>query len=1141
VKFLRQGICLLVLGGGLAAVPGLTATASPTASDGKSLVQKMKDEADGSVTFSKEKSTGKVGFVRVSKGGDLLEDQDAKATDKARAYLDKYAAAFGARPGELRESGVTKDKLGSTVTYTQSYKGVPVFGSMLRAHVDKQGDLTSVNGFASPDLSLSVTPRLSAEDAARRAVAAVTAEPPGHDHADADAHEATPRGLKAASNELVVYRTGAIRGVAGENKLAYVVEVTNKANIRDIVFVDANTDKLLNRYSMIHEGLERHVYEQQYDAAHKVWSEGDPYPGTLNTDQKNIVDGTGEAYWFFKNVFGQDSYDGAGHKMEIVNNDPRISCPNANWNGTTTNYCNGVTSDDVVAHEWGHAYTEYSHNLIYQWQQGALNESYSDIWGETVDLINGRMDEEEGDITAKRTDGMCSSHTAAKPVAVINSPASIAKICEAGAAQFGPVLTGTGVTGDVVAATDADEDGGAPAATTLDGCSAFDNAAAVSGKIAIVSRGSCGFVVKVKNAQNAGAIAVLVADNVEAAPSPMGGADPTIVIPSVRIRLSDGNLIRNALATQTVNVTLKDAGGDREDSYRWLMGEDSSAFGGAIRDMWTPTCVGDPGKVSDAEYYCATDDGGGVHSNSGVPNHAYALTVDGGTYNGHTITGIGLTKAAAIYYRAMTEYQTPTTNFADHADSLAQACTDLVGAELKDLSVAAKASTPSNEVIAAADCATLDEVAAAVELRQEPVQCNFAPLLDPNTPAVCGPGFKQNVVWSEDFEDGLAGWDTDKEVVYPVASGSPWVADSTLPGDRSGSAAYGPAPDQGQCDGTAADFSSRDSIISPLIELPGAGGKAPRLTFDHYVLTEAGFDGGNVKIKVEDAAKWTVIPAAAYVFNAPGTLATEAAGNTNPMAGEPGFSGTDGGVPNGSWGQSQINLAKAGATPGDTIQLRFDIGRDGCGGIDGWYIDDIKVSTCKAKVKVDAVQVPTPSSYGTRSRVDVTVERDGTSGEAPNGMVVLKKADGTIVGTDAVVEGEGSVRLPSRFAVGTTPLTATFSGAGTAFANEADEVSVVVKKATSTTTVAQSTLEVRKGRAFAVNVRTRASGVTPSGVVRIYKGTTLIARGTLSGGLVQIWVPTTKLAVGRHTLVAKYGGSPTVSPSRRSFTITVVR
>ena len=123
-----------------------------------------------------------------------------------------------------------------------------------------------------------------------------------------------------------------------------------------------------------------------------------------------------QAYWFFSNAFGRDSYDGAGALDDRRSTTTRrIDCPNANWNGVTTNYCNGVTSDDVVAHEWGHAYTEYTSGLIYQWQPGALNESYSDVWGETVDLINGRQDEGEGDITAKRPDGLCSSHDARTP------------------------------------------------------------------------------------------------------------------------------------------------------------------------------------------------------------------------------------------------------------------------------------------------------------------------------------------------------------------------------------------------------------------------------------------------------------------------------------------------------------------------------------------------------------------------------------------------------------------------------------------------------------------------------------------------------------------------------------------------------
>ena len=65
---------------------------------------------------------------------------------------------------------------------------------------------------------------------------------------------------------------------------------------------------------------------------------------------------------------------------------------------------------------------------------------------------------------------------------------------------------------------------------------------AVAGRIALLDRGTCGFVVKAKNAQNAGAIAVVIADNVAGSPPPgMAGVDPTVVIPAVRITLADAN------------------------------------------------------------------------------------------------------------------------------------------------------------------------------------------------------------------------------------------------------------------------------------------------------------------------------------------------------------------------------------------------------------------------------------------------------------------------------------------------------------------------------------------------------------------------------------------------------------------------
>lgn len=76
------------------------------------------------------------------------------------------------------------------------------------------------------------------------------------------------------------------------------------------------------------------------------------------------------------------------------------------------------------------------------------------------------------------------------------------------------------------------------------------NAAAVRGKIALVDRGTCGFTIKVKNAQDAGARAVIVSDNVAGGPPPdLGGVDPTITIPAVRISLEDGTALKASLAT----------------------------------------------------------------------------------------------------------------------------------------------------------------------------------------------------------------------------------------------------------------------------------------------------------------------------------------------------------------------------------------------------------------------------------------------------------------------------------------------------------------------------------------------------------------------------------------------------------------
>jgi Zn-dependent metalloprotease len=917
----------------------------------QALVKKLRDEARGSVTVSTMRGTTFLSFVRAGQNGDLYpKGSSSSAGDKARGFVREFGGVLGSSgaDSDLVQASSTPDALGgTTITYLQRYGDLPVYGGVVRARLDASNNLTAVNGTIVPDIEVDATPKLSASDAAQRAIATVAADPP--DSATGESGPVSVVTLRAATSTLEIYRTGLVRGVEGTNQLAYEVEVTNGANIRDVVFVNAHVGKILNRYTLVDGALFRRVFEQ--NLGNQVWQEGDAFPGALNIDQQNIVNFSGETYRLFFNTWARDSWDGAGAEMKIINNDPRINCPNANWNGLTTNYCNGVTSDDVVAHEWAHAYTQETHGLIYQWQPGALNESYSDIWGEVVDQLNGVGTDAPSPI---RTPSSCSTHTVPVPILIINSP--VPGECAAGAAAFGPPLTQAGVTGNLVLALDGVNP---PADTsTTNGCTPLTNAAAVSGNVALVDRGVCAFTQKVLNAQAAGAIAVVVANNAGTAPCGMAGAG-AITIPSLCISLPNGNLLKGYLAAgQTVNVTLKTKGGlaPPEDSYKWLVGEDATAFnttappgGHAIRDMWDPTCLADPGKVGDAEYQCDASDAGGVHTNSGVPNHGFSLLVDGGTYNGRTVTGIGLVKAAHLYWRAQSVYQVPTTDFDDHADALEQSCQDLIGQPLLGLSVAGPAA-PSGQMFTAADCAEVTDMIAAVELRTDPTpKCGFTAMLDKKTPQLCAEQPNPPTYFKEDFNKGLRDWTLTNQGVFVGGwSGTNWAADNTLPGGRGGTAAFAKDLD-GQCSGGAGDQSGRMTMESPAIRLPSAEIFNPRLTFDHYVATEFLVDGGNVSISI-NGGPYTLIPASAFVFNPyNGTLLTTAAGNTNPMAGQPAFSGTDGGQVTGSWGQSQANLGLVGVKAGDTFRLRFDFGMDGCGAIDGWYVDDVTVSACNTK------------------------------------------------------------------------------------------------------------------------------------------------------------------------------------------------
>jgi extracellular elastinolytic metalloproteinase len=128
----------------------------------------------------------------------------------------------------------------------------------------------------------------------------------------------------------------------------------------------------------------------------------------------------------------------------------------------------------------------------------------------------------------------------------VNSPAGIAGDYTASGAAFGPtVITAGPITGNVTLADDG-------VGSANDACEPLVGFPA--GDIALLDRGTCTFVIKVNNAQAAGASAVIVANNVAGDPITMGGADPTINIPSVMISLDNGNLLK---ANLPVNATVK--------------------------------------------------------------------------------------------------------------------------------------------------------------------------------------------------------------------------------------------------------------------------------------------------------------------------------------------------------------------------------------------------------------------------------------------------------------------------------------------------------------------------------------------------------------------------------------------------------
>ncbi|HEV7798069.1 MAG TPA: PA domain-containing protein [Pyrinomonadaceae bacterium] len=232
--------------------------------------------------------------------------------------------------------------------------------------------------------------------------------------------------------------------------------------------------------------------------------------------------------------------------------------------GLDNNHGNGTDLVAVLLHEFSHGLGFQTFTNASTGVQPSGIPSIFDrfLFDNTTGKIWAQMNDSERQASALNTGHLTwsgstvksqTSSVLATPRLRINSPPGIAGNYVVGTASFGPPLSSAGITASVVQALDPSDGAGA---LTTDGCSALTNGGAVSGKIALFDRGNCNFTVKTKNAQNAGAVGVVIADNVAGSPPPaLGGTDATITIPSVRITLADGNTLKSQLGSG-VNATL---------------------------------------------------------------------------------------------------------------------------------------------------------------------------------------------------------------------------------------------------------------------------------------------------------------------------------------------------------------------------------------------------------------------------------------------------------------------------------------------------------------------------------------------------------------------------------------------------------
>lgn len=366
--------------------------------------------------------------------------------------------------------------------------------------------------------------------------------------------------------------------------------------------------------------------------------------------------------------------------------------------------------------------------------------------------------------------------------------------------------------------------------------------------------------------------------------------------------------------------------------FKWTIGEDWPL--GPQRSMSDPAnaAYNHPDRMGSSNYYVGTNNSIGIYANAGVNNKAVYLMTDGGTFNGKTITGLGIAKVSAIYYEVEKHLLASASNYFDLYYAVKQACHTLVAT--------------GQSGIKADDCDQVKNALDAVEMN-----LTSSPTVYP-VASFCPPAdgtSKGSSIFFDSFENGTANW-TITNTASPTDLWTPIT----------GNATNGLNHFQGPESSSVASQSIAQTTNAVLIP----SGHKVFLFFEHLFNFETSginyHDGGILYYSTDNGANWqdssslfnSLDPSSGLGYN--GLISS---GQGNPLEGQQAFIDSVA-----SYVSSRYNLTPLA---GQQVKFRWIVGSDNSGGGSGWYLDNVQIYPCVLTPSVPTLVSPTVDSLQT--------------------------------------------------------------------------------------------------------------------------------------------------------------------------------